>query len=141
MNRRDRKGKDREDDGRYPGLPRQGLDLAEELEALPDQAADLLEDLGQVAAALPLDDHGQDEKFQIGAVEAFGHVAEGFLIAQAEVDLVERLAELGPGRVGKFHGHHLEAAREGVPRLEGPGDHVEGVGELPLEIPEPATSS
>ena len=67
-----------EDDAGEAAFAGQGLDLPPDAEAVADQAADLVEDFGQVAARLPLQDHGGDEEPQVEVGDALGQAVAGF---------------------------------------------------------------
>src|SRR5688500_5264028 len=69
-------------------------DVAENAEALADDARDRFHDLGQVAARLALDDHGGDEEPEIERVDALGQVDQRLLHVDPQVLLVERDGEL-----------------------------------------------
>ena len=86
-------GQGQQHDAREPAFARQGLDLAPDAEAVADQAADLVEDFGQVAAGLPLQDHGGDEELQIQVGDPLGQAAEAFVQGDAQVLLLEDAAE------------------------------------------------
>ena len=112
--------------------------LAQNLEALADDVREVLEDLRQVAAGLALDqDRGREEP-HVEQRHAHGQVLERVLHRQAEVLLVERLAELGADRLGHLVGDHLQAGRERVAGLERAGDQIQRLRELFLERAQPA---
>ena len=65
-------------------------DVAQDAEALADDARDRLHDLGQVAARLALDDDRGDEELEVERVDALGQVDQRLLDVETEVLLVER---------------------------------------------------
>ena len=56
-----------QDPGRHPALGRQHAHLAQQLEAVADDGADVAEQFGQVAARFALDQHRDHEVAQVGA--------------------------------------------------------------------------
>ena len=56
--------------------------------------ADLVEDFGQVAAGLALQDDGRDEELQVEVGDPVGHAVERLLQGDAQVLLLEDAAEL-----------------------------------------------
>src|SRR4051812_23347866 len=115
-------------------------DLAQDLEALAHDVREVLQDLRQVAARLPLNQHRGGEETYVEQRHAERQVVERVLHRQAEVLLVERLPELGADRLRHFVRHHLQPGGERVAGLERAGDEVEALGELLLEGPEPLRS-
>ena len=77
-----------------------------------------------------------DEKFQVLEIHPLAKIEEGQIEIQAVVVFVEGPEEFHGNGVGKFHGHHLEPASEGMSRLQGPGYQVQGLGQLLLKFPE-----
>ena len=121
-----------------PAVRRVDAHLAEDLEALADDVGEVLEDLGQVAAGLALDqDRGREEP-HVEQRHADGEVRQRVLQRQAEVLLVERLPELGADRLRHLVGDHLQAGREGVARLQRARHQVQRLGERFLERAQPA---
>src|SRR5262249_35192740 len=84
-----------EDHAAEPAFPRQGLDLAQDAVALSDYIADLVQNLRQVAAGLPLDQHRGDKKAQVQIGDALTHAFHGVLDGDAQVLLLVNPAELG----------------------------------------------
>src|SRR3954452_11700368 len=87
-------------------------DLAQDLEALAHDVRELLQDLRQVAAGLPLNQHRGGEKAYVEQGHAERQVVERVLHRQAEILLVERLPELGADRLRHLVRDHLEPGRE-----------------------------
>ena len=113
-----------------PAVRRVDPHLAENLEALADDVREVLENLGQVAARLALDqDRGREEP-DVEQRHADRQVVERVLQRQTEVLLVERLAELGSDRLRHLVGDHLQAGRERVAGLERARNQVERLREL-----------
>ena len=75
-------GQGQQHHAREPAFARQRLDLAPDAEAVADQLPDLVEDFGQIAAGLPLQDHGRDEELQVEVGNAVGQAAEGLVHAE-----------------------------------------------------------
>ncbi len=91
-----------EDHAREPAFARQGLDLAQDAEAVADQLADLVEDFRQVAARLPLQDHGRDEEPQVEVGHPLAHRPQAVVHGHAQVLFFEHAAELLADRRGHF---------------------------------------
>ena len=68
--------------------------LAANLESLADDGREVVENLRQVAAGLALNEHGGREEAHVEQRHAQAQIVQRFLERQAEVLLVERLAEL-----------------------------------------------
>ena len=105
-----------EDHARETAFARQGLDLAHDAEAVADQLPDLVEDLRQVAARLPLQDHGRDEEPQIEVGHPLAHRPQAVVHAHAQVLFFEHAAELLADRVAHLAGHGVEAESPGFAR-------------------------
>jgi hypothetical protein len=91
--------------------------LAQDLEPLADDVREVLEDLGQVAAGLALDQDRRGEEPDVDERDALRQVVERVFQRQAEVLLVEGLAELRAHRLLEFVGDHLQAGLQRRDRL------------------------
>src|SRR4051812_5750985 len=112
-------------------------DLSQDLETLAHDVSQILENLREVAARLPLNQHGGGEEANVEERHAEGQVVERILHRQAEVLLVERLPELGADRLRHLVGDHLQPGRERVTCFQRARDEVQPFGELLLERPQP----
>src|SRR4029077_14915252 len=74
-------------------------DLAANLEPLADDMREVVEDFGEGAAGVTLDQHGGDEEADVEERHALGELVQRIAQRQAEVLLIERLLELGPDRL------------------------------------------
>ena len=107
--------------------------LAENLEPLPDDVREVVEDLGEVAAGLALDQDGGDEEPHVDERHALAQVAERVLERDAEVLLLERLLELRADGIRRLVGDHAHGGRERVAGPDGARQQIESLGELLLE--------
>ena len=80
--------------------------------------ADLVEDFGQVAAGLPLQDDGGDEEAEIEVGDASPEVLQAFLHGDAKVLLFEDAVEFAADRRRHFAAHHVEAEGQALPGAE-----------------------
>ena len=95
-------GQCQQHDAREASFAGQRLDLSPDAEAIADQAADLVEDFGQIAAGLPLQNDGRDEKFQVEIRNPFGQFLEAFFHGDAEILFLENAAEFACRSAGPF---------------------------------------
>ena len=107
--------------------------LAQDLEPFTDDVREVLENLREVAAGFPLDEHRGRKEANVERRHANGQVVERVLERQTEVLLVEGLAKLRADRVRHLVGDHLQPGREGMAGLQGAGDQVEPLRELLFE--------
>src|SRR5580698_364950 len=87
-----------QDEGGEAAVRRMHANLPADLESLADHVREVVEDLGQIAAGIPLNQHGGDEEPDVEDRDALGHLVERVAERKAEVLLVEGLLELGPDR-------------------------------------------
>src|SRR5208337_1190304 len=92
------RGKAEQDHGLHPPLGGQGLDLAPQLVTLANDMRKLVQELGQVAAGLLLDEHGEHEDLQFQQAGATSQLAEGRLGGKSQVLLLEAEGELSGDR-------------------------------------------
>ncbi len=98
-----------------PAFRRQGFDLAAELVALADDAGELVEQLGQVAAGLLLDQKREHEDLELDQAGAACQLAESDLGREAEVLLLVAIGELAGNRRCELVGDRLDALGHGLP--------------------------
>ena len=96
-----------------PAFAGEGLNLAPNLEPLADEVADLVEDFGQVAARLPLQDDGRGEEPQVEVRHAVGHFFDRLFQRHAQVLGLVAALEFGGDRGAHFVGDQLEARTRG----------------------------
>src|SRR5262249_50725675 len=68
--------------------------LTQNLESFTDDVGQVVEDLGQVAAAFALNGDRRDEELHVDERDALGHLLEGVVERQAEILAIENLLEL-----------------------------------------------
>ena len=83
-------------------------------------AAEVVEDLGQVAARLALREDGRDEKPRVEHRDAPGEILHGVRERETEVLLVVQDAELGADGRLELVGHHAQAGRAARDRHAAP---------------------
>ena len=105
----------------------------EDAEAVADQFPDLVEDLREVAARLPLQDHRRDEEPQVEVGHAIAHRPQAVVHGHAQVLLFEHAAELLSDRLAHLGGHGVEAEGQALPGPQDAGHHFQGVGKLRAE--------
>ncbi len=127
----------RQEPALHPPFGRQGPDRPLDQVALADHAGQLGEQLGEVAAGLLLDEHGQDEDLQLDHAGPPGQVAEGDLGREAEVLLLVAVGELGGDRLGELVGDGQQGLAQRLAGADHPGHQLEGVGELRAELLDP----
>ena len=98
-----------------PSFAGQRLDLPPDAEPVADQAADLVEDFGQVATGLALQEQGGDEEFQVEVGDPVAESREAFFHGDAQVLLLEDAIEFLADRRAHFRGHHVEAEGQALP--------------------------
>ena len=86
--------------------------LPQDAESLPDDVADLVEDFGQVAAALALDDHGRCEKLEVEVRHPLVHVLQRLIDRNAEVLLLVGDVEFLRDRLVHFRAHDVHPRSE-----------------------------
>ena len=101
-------------------------------------SATVSEELGQVAADLPLDADGHDGPGEVGAVHALGDAVERLLERAAEAGLGDDPAQLLAHRLGDLLGHGLDALHERVAGPQRARQQLQRVGQLGLELLAPA---
>ena len=112
-------------------------DLAENLEPLAHHVRQVLENLGEVAAGLTLNQHRGREEPDVEQRHAEREVVERVFHRQPEVLLVEGLPELRADRLVHLVGDHLQTGRKGMAGLQRAGNQIEPFGELLFERPHP----
>src|SRR5215213_5935054 len=112
-------------------------DLAANREPCPDHAGQGIQDLGEVAADLPLDEYGRYQDSHIHQIYPVSHAEQRVLQRQPESLLLEHPAELAGYRFGSIIRGHLEAGRERVTSTEGPAYQVNRFGQQLLKGVEP----
>ena len=90
------------------------FDLPEDFEAFADQFADFGEDLGEVAARLPLDGNSGDEELKVHIGDAVEHISEGLFDWQSEILFFEDGFEFHGDGCWHFCGDDIESGGEAV---------------------------
>ena len=124
-------------DAGEPAFGRQGLHLAEDLEALADDVADLVEDFGQVAAGLPLDGHAGHEEPQVEVRHAVAHALAAPPRAGCRGSAPRRRGRTRRRSATAFPRRRRACRRRAVAGPQGPGDQLQGVGQLGGELLQP----
>ena len=106
------------------------LDVAEDPEAVADQLGRVLQDLGQVAARLALEDDGGDEEAQVERVDALVRLTSASRMSSPSAcsSTVDR--ELLPGRARATPPRRSGAPPENEARRAAPHQQVERVRQL-----------
>ena len=99
----------------HPALGGVDPELPPDREAGPDHAGEVVEDLGQVAADLALDQDGGHQDPDVHQVDPVGHGEQGVLERQAEALLLEDPAELPGHRLGASSATILNPEESGCP--------------------------
>ena len=109
-------------------------DAVQQARTLADQGPEPLQELGQIASSLALNQNRRDEVGQIGDIHSMGEIRERLPDVEAELDLLSHQSELVSDRVRKFLAHQLESDAEGVARSHRSRQQLESFRELPLEL-------
>ena len=109
-------------------------DLPSNLETLADDVRQVVEDFGQVAAGVALDEDRRHEEPHVENRDARGHLVQRVAQREAEVLLIERLLELRADRIGHLLRDHAERRLERVSRPDGPRHQIERLGEVLFEL-------
>ena len=109
-------------------------DLPPDLEALANDMRKVVEDLGEVAAGLPLNRDRRDEEPHVEQRDAIGQFVHRVAQWQTEVLPVEGLLELGADRRTQFLADHSERGLEGVAGADGSRQQVQRFRELLFEL-------
>src|SRR5712692_10581637 len=124
-----RRRQGQQDEGGEAAVRGVHANLPADLESLADHVREVVENLGQIAAGFPLNQHGGDEEPDVEDRDALGHLVERIAERKTEVLLIERLLELGSHRLLQLLGHHAEGGLERVARAKSAGYQVEAFGE------------
>src|SRR4051812_16669344 len=119
-----------EDPPREPALGREHLDLAAQPLALAQRVGDGHEELGEVAADVPLDADGHDHPREVLAGQPAPDAFQGVLDRHPEPALDQRPVELHRHRRLALADDGVQRLRQRVPGLQAAREHLEGVGEL-----------
>ncbi len=114
--------------------------MAEQLEPLADQPADLVEDLGEVAAGRPLNDHRDHEESDVHRRNPVRHVAQRDLDRDAEILLLEDAVELVGDRPLHFLGDQVQTRGQAVTGPQRPADQLDRLGHGLDELLDPRDS-
>src|SRR5258705_162288 len=109
-------------------------DLAANLEPFADDAREILEDLGQVAAAFALNGHGGHEEAHVEERNAFRDPVERLFQWKSEILLVEYRSEFGANGRAQFVGNHAQGRLECVACANGARHEIERIGKLFFEL-------
>ena len=120
----------REDHRRGAAFGGERADFPPHLEALADDAGQVLQNLAQIAAGRALDGDGGDEQRQVVGADAGVKVAHRRFQIGAVGDLVGDDAELAADRIGHFASHHVDGDRHRMAGAQAAHDDVERVGKL-----------
>ena len=112
---------------------RQRADLAPHLEALPDHAGEVIEDLAEIAAGRSLDRDRGHEQRQVVLPDPDVEVAQRRFEIGAVGDFVDDDAELAADRIPHLARDHGQRDRRRMTGAQAAHDHVERVGELRAE--------
>ncbi len=112
--------------------------LPVDLEPLAHDVRQVVENLGQVAAGIALDEDGGHEETHVENRDAHRHFIQRVTKRQAVVLLVERLLELRTDRFRQFVGDHAERRLKRLSGADGAGQQVERLGKLLFEAFQPA---
>ena len=127
-----------EHDGADLALGGERVDVAAQPLALGHRLGDGDEELGQVAADLPLDADRHDGPGEVAGLHPGGDAVERLLEGTAEAGLGDDPAQLPAHRLGDLLRHRLHALHERVAGAQRAGQQLEGVGEQRLELLAPA---
>src|SRR6516164_2353103 len=116
-----------DDDGRHAhqqghrqaALCRVYANLALNLESLPDNVGEIVQNLGQVAAGLALQHHGGDEKLHVDQGHAVGEIEECIADGHAKFLFFVELAEFSRDRLGHLGGDHFQRGGESMSGTDG----------------------
>ena len=92
-----------------------------------------VEDLGQVASRLLLDENGGDEEMQIFRWNARAHLQQCLAKGQTQPLLLEDLQELGGERLGRLLRNHLDGRVHRVAGAQRARHQIDGVGQSGVE--------
>jgi glycogen operon protein len=130
-------GQNTQNPRRHAAFRRKHLHLHQQFQPLPDEEAQVVEHLGQVAAGLALDEHRDDEVAQIRAGHPHAQVLQGLLQRDAEIHFVVSGAKFTREGLGHLLPHHLQSTWERVTGPKRTADEVESIGQLLPDLAQP----
>src|SRR5438093_855200 len=120
-------GERRENPSGYPALRGQHAKLTTDAEAVPGHAGKIVEHFGQVAAGLPLCQHGDGKEPDVHQRDTGGERPQHLRERQTIVVLFVERPEFRRHRIGHLVSHHGQRARERMSRAEGASHQADGV--------------
>src|SRR5947207_12431705 len=99
--------------------------LAQNLESLPHDRRQVVENLREIAAGIALDADRRDEELHVEQRHALGKPVERLTHRQAEILLVEHLLELDARRRAQFVSRHADGCLKRMPGPDRPRDEIE----------------
>src|SRR6185312_8938247 len=108
------------------------LDLTFQTEALADNVREAAENFAEVAAGLPLEQHGGREEAHVSKRNALAEVGEGTIERPAHVLFIEKSAKLLTERISELLAHHLEADSKRTAGAHGAREEIQRVRQLRL---------
>ena len=121
---------------RDPAVRGDGADLALHLEAIANDAREIVENLREVPARLALRQDGRREEPGVEDRHPLGHAFQRVAERHAEVLPVVEELEFRTHRRGDFIGDHLNPGRKCVPRAQRARHQLDRLRELLFEHPE-----
>ena len=118
-------------------MRRDDANLALDAKTIADDGRDVVENLGQVATRLALNQNRRDEEAGVEQQHSTRELLQGIGQRHAIVLLVVEQLELGPDRLRHFFSDHRQTGRERVAGLERPRDERQRLGKLFLELQHP----
>src|SRR5438128_1813327 len=126
-------GARRENPSGYPALRGQHAKLTTDAEAVPGHAGKIVEHFGQVAAGLPLCQHGDGKEPDVHQRDTGGERPQHLRERQTIVVLFVERPEFRGHRIGHLVSYHGQRARKRMSRAEGASHQADGVRKLLFE--------
>lgn len=113
-------------------------DLPFDLEPLSNKCREIVEDLGKVASRLTLRQHGGRKEPGVEQRHTVAEIVQGLGQRHPVVLPIVNQAKLRADRTWYLVRRHAQSRSEGVTRTKGPGNQVQSLRKLLLELPQTA---